>query len=214
MKTYQIHFIRHGLTDGNLTGKYIGGTDSPLCEKGEKDLVSLLENFDYPGAGAYFSSPLKRCLQSMKLLYPQVEPIIINELRECSFGDFEGMTAEELKNNEDFKEWMSAPADFAPPGGESGQRFSERISEAFEAIVNGLLKTGITSAVIMTHGGVISTLLSKYGLPQADPSEWYCEPGGGFSVRIHPQLWMTGNVVEVYSRLPIEKTADSDDDEE
>ena len=41
MKTYQIHFIRHGLTDGNLTGKYIGGTDSPLCEKGEKDLISL-----------------------------------------------------------------------------------------------------------------------------------------------------------------------------
>ena len=213
MKTYQIHFIRHGLTDGNLTGKYIGGTDMPLCERGEAELCELAQKHDYPGAGAYFSSPLQRCTKSLEILYPDIKPIIINELRECCFGDFEGLTADELKGKEDFEKWMSAPADFAPPGGESGEQFAVRISEAFEAIVNGLLKTGITSAVIMTHGGVISALLSKYGLPQADPSEWYCEPGCGFSVRVHPQLWMTGNVVEVYSRLPLEKQAEEDDEE-
>ena len=211
MKTYQIHFIRHGLTDGNLKGQYIGGTDAELCEKGIEDLKKLSESFDYPGAGAFISSPLKRCVDSLGILYPDAKPIIINEFRECYFGDFEGMTAQELSKREEFAQWMSAPADFAPPGGETGARFAERISEAFESTVNGLMKTGITSAVIMTHGGVISTLLSKYGIPQADPSEWYCEPGCGFSVRVHPQLWMTGNVVEVYSRLPLEKSGEEED---
>ena len=30
MKTYRIHFIRHGLTDANLDGRYIGVTDLGL----------------------------------------------------------------------------------------------------------------------------------------------------------------------------------------
>ena len=32
MKSYQLHLIRHGLTQGNLDGLYVGsGTDLPLC---------------------------------------------------------------------------------------------------------------------------------------------------------------------------------------
>ena len=34
MKTYRIHFIRHGLTDGNLEGRYIGVTDIGLSDVG------------------------------------------------------------------------------------------------------------------------------------------------------------------------------------
>ena len=30
MKNYTIYLIRHGITEGNLEGKYIGLTDLPL----------------------------------------------------------------------------------------------------------------------------------------------------------------------------------------
>ncbi|MBQ7958937.1 MAG: histidine phosphatase family protein, partial [Oscillospiraceae bacterium] len=39
MRTYKIHLIRHGLTQGNFQAKYIGQkTDLPLCEEGIEGL--------------------------------------------------------------------------------------------------------------------------------------------------------------------------------
>ena len=75
----------------------------------------------------------------------------------------------------------------------------------FESIVEGLMKTGTTDCAIVTHGGVIMTLLAVYGLPQAKPFEWITESGCGYSVRITPMLWQRGKVSEVFSRLPVGK---------
>ena len=41
MKNYRLYLIRHGITSGNLEGKYIGTTDLPLCEEGEDAISSL-----------------------------------------------------------------------------------------------------------------------------------------------------------------------------
>lgn len=56
----------------------------------------------------------------------------------------------------------------------------------FESIVEGLMKTGTTESVIVTHGGVIMTLLAVYGLPQAKPFEWTMDNGFGYSLRVTP----------------------------
>ena len=57
--------------------------------------------------------------------------------------------------------------------------------------------------MLCTHGGVITGLLSAYGLPRAQPYEWMCEPGCGYSVRITPSLWMRSMVMEVFQTLPL-----------
>ena len=36
MKSYIIHFIRHGSIDDTLAGKYIGTTDAPLSDRGSE----------------------------------------------------------------------------------------------------------------------------------------------------------------------------------
>ncbi|MBE6754427.1 MAG: histidine phosphatase family protein [Ruminococcaceae bacterium] len=213
MKSYQIHLIRHGITDGNLAGQYIGSTDLSLCQAGKDELRALTDRFEYPAAEAYFVSPMKRCVETLDIIYPEAKGIAIDGLRECDFGAFEGMTAAELQQSKSFAEWMAADADTAPPNGESGRHFSERVCNTFELVVNGLMKTGVTSSVIVTHGGVISMLMAIYGLPKASPTEWATEPGHGYSVRIHPQLWMSGKVVEVYERIPGRKKRRIDDDE-
>ena len=42
MKTFKLHLIRHGMTEGNLKGLYIGsGTDIPLCDEGRAQLQEL-----------------------------------------------------------------------------------------------------------------------------------------------------------------------------
>ena len=49
MKYYKLHLIRHGLTQGNLDGRYIGsGTDLPLCAEGRAQLEELKAKFQYP----------------------------------------------------------------------------------------------------------------------------------------------------------------------
>ena len=40
MKSYIIHFLRHGSIDETLSGKYIGTTDVPLSDKGKTEPVS------------------------------------------------------------------------------------------------------------------------------------------------------------------------------
>ena len=89
MKTYQIHLIRHGIIDGNLKGQYIGVTDQPLAPEGVRQLLELKERYQYPQAQRYYCSPLLRCKQTMKVLYPEADPIPVPGFSECSFGVFE-----------------------------------------------------------------------------------------------------------------------------
>ena len=205
MKSYVIHFIRHGAIDETLSGKYIGVTDVSLSEEGKKALRQLAENYSYPKTQVVFTSPLKRCTETCQILYPDLSPLSIANLRECNFGEWEGKTADELKNEPEFEKWLGGDNEVAPPHGESNADFIRRICRMFESIVEGLMKTGTTASVIVTHGGVIMTLLAVYGLPQAKPFEWVMENGCGYSVRITPMLWQRGKVSEVFSRLPVDK---------
>lgn len=203
MKSYVIHFIRHGSIDETLSGKYIGTTDVPLSDKGKTALRKLDYDYSYPGAQALFTSPLKRCTQTAQLLYPDLKPLVIANLSECNFGEWEGKTADELKNDEDFQKWLAGDNGVKPPRGESNADFVRRICLMFESIVEGLMKTGVTESVIITHGGVIMTLLAVYGLPQAKPFEWTMDNGFGYSVRVTPMLWQRGKVCEVFQKVPL-----------
>lgn len=202
MKSYTIHFIRHGSVDETLAGKYIGTTDVPLSEKGRLALQMLDTENRYPGAQAVFTSPLKRCTETCNILYPEQNPIAIPQLSECNFGEWEGKTGDELKDDADFKKWLAGDASVKPPRGESNADFVRRICLMFEDIVEGLMKTGTTESVIVTHGGVIMTLLAVYGMPQAKPFEWTMDNGFGYSVRVTPLLWQRDKVCEVYQTIP------------
>ena len=208
MKSYVIHFIRHGAVDETLSGKYIGTTDPPLSDKGRAALRRLDFEMRYPGAQALFTSPLKRCTETCKILYPNLKPLVIANLSECNFGEWEGKTADELKDDADFRKWLAGDNTVKPPRGESNADFVRRICKMFESIVEGLMKTGTTESVIVTHGGVIMTLLAVYGLPQAKPFEWTMDNGFGYSVRITPMLWQRGKVTEVFKRIPVQKEED------
>ena len=46
MKSYVIHFIRHGAIDETLSGKYIGTTDAELSDKGKAAEIENALNTD------------------------------------------------------------------------------------------------------------------------------------------------------------------------
>lgn len=208
MKSYYVHFIRHGAISSTLKGRYIGTTDVPLSQEGKAELQRMDSELDYPYAKVVFSSPLKRCTQTARVLYPDLKPLVIEHLSECNFGEWENKSADELRDNDDFKKWLAGDNSVKPPRGESNADFLRRICLIFENIVDGLMKTGTTDAVIITHGGVMSSLLSVYGLPQAKPFDWACDNGYGYSLRITPMLWQRDKVAEVYDRIPRERDED------
>ncbi len=201
MKSYTIHLIRHGLAEGNALGQYIGSTDSPLAPQGISRLRELKARGSYPTAQVYFTSPLKRCIQTLDVLYPGAQPVVINDFRECDFGDWEGKTADELSGDPLFTKWVNGELS-TPPNGESGATAMQRACAAFEKIVDSMMHSGTTSAVIVAHGGTLMSILSAYGLPRADFYDWMTESGCGYSLRVTPGLWMRSMVAEAYATLP------------
>ena len=100
MKGYRISVIRHGLTDANEMGIYIGKTDMPLSSKGAADLASKMDEFDYPSVHRVYTSPLLRCRETADILFPETEIVPVDEFRELDLGEFEGKTVEELLKRE------------------------------------------------------------------------------------------------------------------
>lgn len=209
MKTYTIYLFRHGLTKGNLNAQYIGHTDYPLTTDSIESLRNIKAHKHYPNVQAVFSSPLKRCLDSANIMFPQNNPLVINDLIEYNFGEFEECTAKDLENNEDFANWLHGDIHARPPYGESNAEFIHRVCSAFEKIVEGLMKTGTETAAIVGHAGVLMTILSCYGIPEAPMSHWQMDAGYGFKLRITPSLWMQTNKLEVVDTAP--ESAKSED---
>lgn len=208
MKTYRIHLIRHGLTKDNLNGVYTGKTDTPLCEEGITQLENMKNEYTYPQADFVFSSPLSRCTKTAEILYPDKKSITINELSEYDFGEFEGKTADELHEKMPlFDRWIVGEPGVKPPFGESNEQFTSRVCECFAKIVDGIIKTGTDNTVIITHGGVISTILANFGIPEASVSDWMTPSGCGYTVLISHFLWMSGKKVEVIKEIPEDESA-------
>ena len=204
MKTYRIHLIRHAMTEGNLAGQYIGQTDMDVTKEGLQQADELMEEYGgYPRVDAVFSSPLKRCLQTAKHIYPDKEPIIIEGLKEYDFGEFEGRTADELKETEAFKIWISGTKPDVPvPFGESQIDFNKRVCGAFAGIVDGIIKAGVENTAVFTHGGVIMSLMAAFALPEAPMHEWMTPNVCGYTLRIDPSLWARCGKLEAYQECP------------
>lgn len=201
MKTYKIHLIRHGLTDANLEGRYIGRrTDIPLCPQGVKELKSMKDTGEYPQIEALYTSPMLRCKQSAAILFPGFEPKEIEEFAEYDFGDFEGKTAQQLELDENYAKWTSGKIP-APPSGEASTDFIKRLAMGLNIVVKDMMQNEVDEAAAIMHGGAIMMLLAACAVPRKRSVEWTSEPGRGYSIRITPSLYHSSGIVEVYDYL-------------
>ncbi len=210
MITYKLHLMRHGLIAENLSGTYIGITDSPLSENGKEKLNALSYEYEYPHAEKVYTSPLLRCTQTADILYPNTFTQAVVDLSEYDFGDFEGKTFAELKDNEDFMRWIEGVEGAEAPNGEKSAQFAQRIENGIDYVLNDMMTNKITSAALITHGGVIMQLLSRFGYPKNEPREWVTSFGEGYTVTVTPQFWMRDKIFEITGAVPMSKTDDFD----
>lgn len=195
MKTYKLHLIRHGLTEGNLKGQYIGRTELPVLPEGLTALKNLKDNIEYPFADKVYSSPMLRCRQTASVLYPGREITTVDELIEYDFGEFEGKQANELEHLDAYRDWASGKA--APPKGEDNIEFAKRLSLGIYRIVKDMMDNDLSEAAVIMHGGTIMTFLAACALPRHSLVEWATENGRGYTIMVTPTLYQRSGVVEV-----------------
>ncbi len=196
MKTYKLHLIRHGMTDGNLKGQYIGRTELPVTPEGVAELTRLKENLEYPEVQKIYSSPMLRCRQTAKIIYPDREILVVPDLIEYDFGEFEGKTANELEILPEYTEWTSGKRS-APPGGEDNTEFVKRICVAINTIVRDMMENDVTDAAVFMHGGTIMSFLAAAALPRQSLLQWTTENGRGYTIMVTPSLYQRSGIVEV-----------------
>ena len=169
----KIALIRHGETIVNFEKRYCGKrSDLELAKEGIVSLTEKKEEGLYPEAKILFASRKKRALQTAGILYPKLEPIVIEDFDEIDFGDFEGKNYADLKDNPDYQKWIDSNGEDAFPGGESKKVYCERVSAAFLKALDIYIDSPSyeknracekeSDIAIVAHGGTIMAILSVF----------------------------------------------------
>lgn len=184
---------RHGLTAENERRAYIGWTDVPLSEKGSCGAKSLAKR-TVRKAELVCSSPLKRCVQTARIFYPQSEIILMDEFKELNFGCYERKTYDELKDRPDYRRWLDHPFKRQPLGGESFEQFSNRLTKGWQRLGKLIKENNVQYVTLFTHGGVLRYLLSAYA-PKKKQREyflWHIPYSNGYELHWSVKQFLAG----------------------
>jgi len=156
--------VRHGETVGNSSIRYYGRTDIALSESGRAQMRAtkqmLATNLKLSSFTQVFVSPLGRAVEGARIIAGATVGLIeIEEFREIDFGDFEGLTAEEIEVRypTEYARWIRdrlAP-DYTYPGGESRSAFLARVGRGIDRMLS-LRRQG--TSLVVAHRGVIRVI--------------------------------------------------------
>ncbi len=207
MKGYRLSVIRHGLTEANDNGIYLGSrTDYSLSRKGMAQLIDKMDEFDYPKVQRVYSSPMKRCTETADIIFPDRELRIVDNMTELDFGEFDGKSVSELIDREDYKNWLKGGSpDVRAPGGESTQELLVRLYKGLHEIIMDMMEEELTHCALVTHSGIVTNLMSAFGLPKVQPKELVCDAGEGFEVIITAKMWQQSQAFEILGKIPYYK---------
>jgi probable phosphoglycerate mutase len=159
--TTVVHLVRHGQTESNVTGYFMGASNEDISELGYRQVRSLARRLAALSVSAVYTSPLQRTLNTAKVLAGSfgVEPQVNGYLIEIGLGDWQGLHRDEIQERwpELWKQSRVDPSHITLPGGESFQQVRERAADAFEQIVAGH-QDGLV--IIVSHDAVIRMLVA------------------------------------------------------
>ena len=163
--------VRHGRTPLTESRKISGGDgENPdLSELGNKDAAEVALELARVGSSGAFSflakpvavihSPVKRAAQTASKIAQKLgaELVELADLREIGFGDWDGLTNEELfvGHERQYQAWRGS-YDVAPPNGESLKDFDVRVNRSLDFILDKFSgKTVVVVAHVMPIRGLL-----------------------------------------------------------
>lgn len=166
-----LFLVRHGHTIWSDTGGVAGRSDIPLSDVGEAAVTTLGQTFKPETSFTqWFSSPLQRTRQTSSILRselssisndPLPEDCIDARLVELNFGDWEGMTWDDVHRDyeQSMRHWGEDWVNRSPPNGESFDDQVHRCGQWLSDWKRNLISDSASSTMVIAHGGTIRALL-------------------------------------------------------
>lgn len=151
----KLTLVRHGETEENIHHIIQGQNPGHLSENGRKEVQELALKLSTRKFDAIYSSDLLRCVDTAKPIheYMKSTPLIYSkEIRELSFGRFEGFPAFFTKIG--IK--LGAIFNLKAPGGENWTDLSNRVIPFLNSIYE---KYPDGNVLLVTHGGPIRFII-------------------------------------------------------
>jgi probable phosphoglycerate mutase len=164
-----LYLVRHGETDWNRARRIQGSTDIPLNDTGRAQARAtgrLLSSRQWDGI---VTSPLSRAAETASIIAEELglpEPTPVDALVERNYGEAEGLTGQELADR--------FPGDTPVEGREPRSAVAERVLPALVDLAGGAPGRSI---IVVSHGGVIRTVLKEVG-PSHGPHHTEAIPNG------------------------------------
>lgn len=174
----KLYLIRHGLTKGNEQKRYVGSTDESLSRVGMESLHQRQHSFQNILADIIYVSPMKRCVETARILFPDKKYKVVEDWKECDFGRFEYHNYQELKEVKEYQQWIDSGGLATFPEGESIEQFKKRCQEAFFVEMEDKKDTDVI--VMVVHGGTIMAILDQISYPHQEYFSWQVGNGEGF----------------------------------
>ncbi len=161
--------VRHGETEWNRVGRAQGQADPPLNQEGRAQAEAVAARLAPVAFEAAYSSDLRRAAETAAPVVRGRDTPIVHrrDLREKSFGEWEGITYEEVRRRYPamLAELFDERPAFAPPGGESDLELFARAAGAAARIAGRHAGTD-GNILVVSHGGTLRAIIvSTLGLP-------------------------------------------------
>lgn len=177
--------VRHGKTEYNERRQYCGALDPDLSDLGRQELEgsAIRAYLEEHTPDMVFCSPMRRTLQTAAILLDgrDVPLVAVPELREIDFGDFEGRSYEDMKDDPAYTAWLDTNCEGPIPGGDFPESFRDDVEVCFESLMETCRTERVERALIVSHGGVLGTILERFAEPEKHWYEYHF-PCGGFAV--------------------------------
>jgi alpha-ribazole phosphatase len=155
-------FIRHAETD--MAGTFCGHLDPELNARGLLQLEELLRRIRTEDIGAVYTSDLRRARTTARAIADAfaVECHVSPALREISFGQWEGLTWEQIEQRDSTysRRWVMEYPDLPAPDGEDFHDFERRVLAKVRSLSTEA-ETKRRAIAVVTHAGVLRTVLTK-----------------------------------------------------
>lgn len=154
----KLFILRHGQTESNVRGTYLGYTDIPLNETGQHQAKELGKRLSTVCFDAVYTSPQQRAIETaQQVISQQKSPPVMkmnDGLRERDFGIFDDLTHEEIQKKypKELSCWLEDWLEYQIPKGESAREVQNRVGDTLDKIIAE--NKGRTVAVV-THLGVL-----------------------------------------------------------
>jgi len=163
LKATRLFALRHGATEYSRDRRFTGSRDIPLTTDGRLQAEAVAQALAGNPVAAVYTSPLERARVCADLIAKphRLEPRVEPDLREMSFGAWEGRRGGELPSG-DAAAWRLTPHLVTPPGGEPLGAVAARVRATLDRLIAAHAGE---SAIVVTHAVVVRLIvLSALGL--------------------------------------------------